>query len=108
MVGTRRASPTYSHAPHPRERDEGAGSDRRSTPRRDGATMTLTHSLFSRRKDIGGGRAHLDTLATEAWRWWVGELAACVPAVLRRGLQGNRGRLLLIVDAAGDNLIEET
>lgn len=69
--------------------------------------MTLTHSLFSRRKDIGGG-ARLDALATEAWRWWIGELAACVPAVLRQGLAGKSGRLLLIVDAAGDNLIEET
>jgi general secretion pathway protein L len=35
-------------------------------------------------------------------------LAACVPSALRHRLAGRRGRLLLVVDAAGDNLIEET
>ncbi|HEY1505072.1 MAG TPA: PilN domain-containing protein [Stellaceae bacterium] len=43
-----------------------------------------------------------------AWRWWIGELAACVPSALRQHLARSRGRLLLLVDAAGDNLIEET
>ncbi len=70
--------------------------------------MTLTHPLFSRRKDIGSGRARLDVAVTDAWRWWIGELAACVPSTLRQRLASSRGRLLLVIDAEGDNLIEET
>ena len=70
--------------------------------------MTLTHPLFSRRKDLSSGRARLEVAVIEAWRWWIGELAACVPSALRHRFAGSRGRLLLVVDAAGDNLIEET
>jgi general secretion pathway protein L len=70
--------------------------------------MTLTHPLFSRRKEAGGHRARLEVLATDAWRWWIGELTACVPLVLRQRFTGGRGQLLLLVDVAGDNLIEET
>lgn len=70
--------------------------------------MTMTHPLFSRRKDTGGHRARLEALAADAWRWWIGELAACVPAALRQRFTGARGQLLLLVDIAGDNLIEET
>jgi general secretion pathway protein L len=70
--------------------------------------MTLTHPLFSRRKDMDGGPARLEVAVAAAWRWWIGELAACVPSALRHRLAGSRGRLLLVVDAAGDNLIEET
>lgn len=70
--------------------------------------MTLTHPLFSRRKNTGNGRAHLEASLIGAWRWWIGELTACVPAALRQRFTANRNRLLLLVDAAGDNLIEET
>jgi general secretion pathway protein L len=70
--------------------------------------MTLTHPLFSRRKNTGNGYARLEASVTDAWRWWIGELAACVPSTIRQRFAGRRGRLLLIVDAAGDNLIEET
>ena len=70
--------------------------------------MTLAHPLFSRRKDIGGRQSRLEIALAEAWRWWIGELAACVPSALRHRFAGSRGRLLLVVDAAGDNLIEET
>jgi general secretion pathway protein L len=70
--------------------------------------MTLTHSLFSRRKDVGSRRTRLEVSLAGAWRWWIGELTACVPAALRERFTANRNRLLLIVDAAGDNLIEET
>jgi general secretion pathway protein L len=70
--------------------------------------MTLTHPLFPRRKDAGSSRSRLEASLAEAWRWWTGELAACVPSALRQRFAGGRSRLLLIVDAAGDNLIEET
>ena len=70
--------------------------------------MTLTHPLLSRRKDVGSRRTRLEVSLAGAWRWWIGELAACVPSALRQRFAANRGRLLLIVDAAGDNLIEET
>ena len=70
--------------------------------------MTLTHPLFSRRKDTRRGRARLEAWFVEAWRWWIDELAACVPPALRQRVAGSRGRLLLIVDARGGNLIEET
>ncbi len=70
--------------------------------------MTLTHPLFSRRKDVGGVRARLEVAVAEAWRWWIGELAACVPSALRHRFARSRSRLLLVVDAPGDNVIEET
>jgi general secretion pathway protein L len=70
--------------------------------------MTLTHPLFSRRKDAGSGRTRLEASLAEAWRWWTSELAACAPSTLRQRFTASRSRLLLIVDAAGDNLIEET
>jgi general secretion pathway protein L len=70
--------------------------------------MTLTHPLFSRRKDTGSGRTRLEGAVADAWHWWIGELAACVPSTLRQRFASSRGRLLLIIDAEGDNLIEET
>jgi general secretion pathway protein L len=70
--------------------------------------MTLTHPLLSRRKNTGNGYTRLEGLVTDALRWWISELVACVPSTIRQRFAGRRGRLLLIVDAAGDNLIEET
>jgi general secretion pathway protein L len=70
--------------------------------------MTLTHPLFSRRKDGSSGFAPFEASLAAAWRWWIGELAASVPSALRQRFTRRRGRLLLIVDAAGDNLLEET
>jgi general secretion pathway protein L len=70
--------------------------------------MTLTHPLFSRRKNTGYGRRRIDMLLTDAWRWWIAELAACVPQALRRRFAGGRVHWLLVVDAAGDNLIQVT
>ncbi len=70
--------------------------------------MTLTHPLFSRRKDTKRRQARLEAWLVEAWRWWIDELTACVPPGLRQRVAGNRGRFLLMVDAQGDNLVEET
>jgi general secretion pathway protein L len=39
-----------------------------------------------------------------AWRWWIGELAALVPAALRRRLSGGGGRMVLIL--LGDGTAE--
>src|SRR4051812_26841000 len=69
--------------------------------------MTLTHPLFSRRKNTGHRRARLEASLAEACRWWIGELAACVPPALRQRFGGGRAHWVLLVDAAGDNLIEE-
>jgi hypothetical protein len=41
-------------------------------------------------------------------KWWLGELAALVPDAVRRHFVGQRTRLILLVDAPGDNLLEET
>jgi general secretion pathway protein L len=70
--------------------------------------MTVSHPFFSRRRKTGGNLARLEALMINAWRWWIGELAACVPAGLRQRFVGGRRQLLLLVDVAGDNLIEET
>jgi general secretion pathway protein L len=70
--------------------------------------MTLTHPLFSRRKNTGNSRARLEASLTDTWHWWIGELAACVPSPVRQRFAGSRGHSVLLVDAAGDNLIEET
>jgi general secretion pathway protein L len=41
-------------------------------------------------------------------KWWLGELAELVPESVRRRFVGQRTRLVLLVDAPGDNLLEET
>lgn len=41
-------------------------------------------------------------------RWWLGELEQLVPEAVRRQFVGQRTRLVLLVDAPGDNLLEET
>lgn len=41
-------------------------------------------------------------------RWWLGELIQLVPESVRRQFVGQRTRLVLLVDAPGDNLLEET
>jgi general secretion pathway protein L len=41
-------------------------------------------------------------------KWWLGELAELVPESVRRRFVGQRTRLILLVDAPGDNLLEET
>lgn len=40
-------------------------------------------------------------------QWWLGELAELVPESVRRRFVGQRTRLILLVDAPGDNLLEE-
>lgn len=52
--------------------------------------------------------ADLGALAAEAFRWWVGELAALLPAGLRENLARGRSRVVLVMDAEGDNVIEES
>jgi general secretion pathway protein L len=52
-----------------------------------------------------GWRTEIETRLRDAIRWWLGELAALVPAPLRRRLAGLRGRLLLLIDMPGENLI---
>jgi general secretion pathway protein L len=41
-------------------------------------------------------------------KWWLGELAELVPEPVRQRFVGQRARLVLLVDAPGDNLLEET
>jgi general secretion pathway protein L len=41
-------------------------------------------------------------------RWWLGELTELVPEAVRRRFVGQRTRLVLLVDAPGDNLLEQT
>lgn len=41
-------------------------------------------------------------------KWWLGELAELVPEAVRQHFVGQRTRLVLLVDAPGDNLLEET
>jgi general secretion pathway protein L len=41
------------------------------------------------------------------FRWWIGELTGMVPAPVRRRFLSGRSRLVLVVDAAGNNLYEE-
>ena len=43
-----------------------------------------------------------------AWSWWLGELAALVPAGMRRRLGGLRGRHVLLIDGSGGELVYET
>jgi general secretion pathway protein L len=43
-----------------------------------------------------------------AWNWWLGELAALVPAGMRRRLGGLRGRHVLLIDGSGGELVYET
>ncbi|HWE75207.1 MAG TPA: PilN domain-containing protein [Stellaceae bacterium] len=57
---------------------------------------------------IADWRARAEIAFGKAWRWWIGALAGSVPRALRQRFAGGRGQLLLLVDAPGDNLIEET
>jgi len=41
-------------------------------------------------------------------KWWLSELAELVPESVRNRFVAQRTRLVLLVDAAGDNLLEET
>lgn len=45
-----------------------------------------------------GGGANIAVLAGGFFRWWLGELAACVPAPLRRAVAGDRFPLVLTID----------
>src|SRR5258708_34537552 len=47
-------------------------------------------------------------LLSAALRWWVGELAALVPAPLRQRLAGTRGRIVLAVDGTRGDVVRES
>jgi general secretion pathway protein L len=70
--------------------------------------MTVTNPPVTRSKTLADWRARIEAPLADAWKWWTGELAACVPPRLRQRFAAPRGRVLLILDAAGDNLIQET
>src|SRR6185436_12230288 len=53
-------------------------------------------------------RGQIQASLGDVFKWWLGELAELVPESLRRRFIGQRSRLILLVDARGDNLLEET
>lgn len=54
------------------------------------------------------GKFRPDALLRQAITWWIGELAACVPANLRRRITALHGRTVLVFDNAGAHLVDET
>jgi general secretion pathway protein L len=53
-------------------------------------------------------RGQIQASLGEMVKWWVGELTELVPEAMRRRLVGQHTRIVLLVDAPGDNLIQET
>jgi general secretion pathway protein L len=53
-------------------------------------------------------RGQIQASLGDILKWWLGELAELVPESVRDRFVGQRTRLVLLVDAPGDNLLEET
>ena len=48
----------------------------------------MTNPVFFRGKAVAEWRARIEASVIEAWRWWIGELAACVPPAMRQRFAG--------------------
>ena len=53
-------------------------------------------------------RSQIQASLGDLIKWWLGELVELVPESVRRRFVGQHPRLILLVDAPGDNLLEET